>query len=630
MRKETRCELYVHGANEWAACEQAGRALHRALWVSDRSSKSADRIWLHSSMQITAKLLVVDGEPASRGETLRLLKSAGLKASAVDSEGAGVAALAAESFGLAVLAGDIATETIYAVKERSPSISILRILGTAPAPLEADGLADGVLLKPFEAAEFIALVRALLRLYQTRTMLRDSEARLRLVQDAGGLAVADCDLATGRASWSPQFAELFQLPPDAAERGLKFDAILSLVHEDDKTGLLTEYRRLLRRGGQFHREFRIRRPDESIAWVNARGSFIEGAAGRIERILCLCTDTTENRQSESRNAQLAAIVASSIDAIASIDFTDRIRTWNHGAEQLFGYAAYEVLGCKADFYVPPDLIDERAEKLRELTNGEAVEFQTQRLHKNGQPIDVWIRGTPMRRPDGTLFGASFIIRNVTAQKQREEHVRFLMRELTHRSKNLLAVIQAMARQSLSLHTSPEEFVERFSERLNGLAGSHDLLLSDDWAGASLIQLIRSQLQHYDDLFDSRIHLQGADLILRPEAAQNIGIALHELSTNAAKFGALSVPGGTVTVSWAVVDDADHMRRMQLRWKEQSGPPVILPTHKGFGRMVMDRIAGQALGGHSKAVFAPDGVCWELDVPASAVIRDNAEAQPVAG
>ncbi|MFZ0729374.1 MAG: PAS domain S-box protein [Methylovirgula sp.] len=581
-------------------------------------------------MQITAKLLIVDGEPASRSEMLCVLEQAGLKASAVDSEGAVVAALSAENFGLVTLAGEVSTEAIYDIKERSPSISILRIVRADHAALAGDSLVDGFLVEPFEAREFVSLVCALLRLYQTRAMLRDSEARLRLVQDAGGLAVADCDLATGRATWSPQFAELFQLPPDAAEKGLKFDSILSLVHEDDKAALLAEYRRLLRRGGQFHREFRIRRPDESIAWVNARGSFIEGAAGRIERILCLCSDTTEHRQSESRNAQLAAIVASSIDAIASIDFSGRIRTWNHGAEQLFGYAAYEVLGRKADFFVPPGLIEERDNMVRRLTEGEAVEYQTQRLHKNGQLIDVWIRGTPMRRPDGSLFGASFIIRNVTAQKQREEHVRFLMRELTHRSKNLLAVIQAMARQSLSLHTSPEEFVARFTERLNGLAGSHDLLLSDDWAGASLIQLIRSQLQHYDDLFDSRIHLQGTDLILRPEAAQNIGIALHELSTNAAKFGALSVPDGTITVSWAVVGDGDNARRMQLRWKEQSGPPVILPTHKGFGRMVMDRIAGQALGGHSKAVFAPDGVCWELDVPAVAVIRDNAEAQPVPG
>jgi two-component sensor histidine kinase len=197
-----------------------------------------------------------------------------------------------------------------------------------------------------------------------------------------------------------------------------------------------------------------------------------------------------------------------------------------------------------------------------------------------------------------------------------------MRELTHRSKNLLAVIQAMARQSLSLQTDPKDFVGRFSERLSSLAGSHDLLSIDDWAGASLTQLIRSQLQHFGDLLDTRILIRGADVILQPEAAQNIGIVLHELSTNAAKFGALSVETGIVVISWSIVSHGDEPR-MRLNWREERGPPVQTPDHRGFGRMVMERIAGQALGGRSTATFAPDGVVWELDVPAKSVMREKA-------
>jgi PAS domain S-box-containing protein len=581
-------------------------------------------------MHGTPKLLVIDGDAASRGAKVRLLEAAGLSANGVDPEGV---ALGSEAFDLVILdALDGKTPTfVETIKGQSPSTSILCIARTQEdvAPM-IHAAADGFLREPVQPSEFITLVGALLRLHKTKLQLRDTETRLRLVQEAGALAVVDCNIAGGQTSWSEQFTDLFQLPPGAVEKGLAFDTILDLVHEDDKATLLADYRRLLGKGGQFERDFRIRRADETVVWINARGSFIEGAVGRIERILCLCSDITEHKQAESRNAQLAAIVASSIDAIASIDFNDRIRSWNHGAEQLFGYSAYEVLGRKGDFLAPPDLIEDRAKVVQRLLEGEAVEYQTRRLHKDGHSIDVWIRGAAMRRPDGSLFGACFIIRNVTAQKQREEHVRFLMRELTHRSKNLLAVIQAMARQSLSLHTTPEEFVARFTERLNGLAGSHDLLLSDDWAGASLIQLIRSQLQHYDELFDSRIRLEGTDLILRPEAAQNIGIALHELSTNAAKFGALSVEGGTVTVTWMIVTDRNNERRMHLRWKEQSGPPVILPAHKGFGRMVMDRIAGQALGGSSRSIFAPDGVCWELDVPASSVIREKSGPEAIPG
>lgn len=573
-------------------------------------------------MHMTAKLLVISRDPRSAG--LRLLEEAGLKPSFVTSAAAGAKSLAGEAFDLVILDASSDPDAIAALRARDPTLPILRLASADDAETSDGTEAEALLVEPFSRGQLVALVRTLSALHASRAALRQSEARLGLVQEAGALAVADCDLTTGRASWTKEFAELFQLP-ESGEKGLRFDSLLDSVHEDDKAALLEEYRRMLRDGGKFERDFRIRRADESVVWVSARGSFIEGVTGRIERILCLCTDITEHKNSESRNAQLAAIVASSIDAIVSIDPSDRIRTWNYGAEQLFGFAAYEVLGRKGDFFVPPGLVSERTAMIERLSKGEAIEYQTQRQHKNGNIIDVWIRGAPMRQTDGNHFGGSFIIRDVSAQKQREEHVRFLMRELTHRSKNLLAVIQAMARQSLSPHTTSEEFVARFSERLSGLAGSHDLLLSDDWAGASLVQLIRSQLQHYDELFDKRIHLEGTDLVLLPEAAQNIGIALHELSTNAAKFGALSVEGGTVTVSWSVVIDGANQRRMQMRWKEQSGPPVVLPAHKGFGRMVMDRIAGQALGGHSKAIFAPDGVCWELDVPASAVIREKTGA-----
>ena len=188
-----------------------------------------------------------------------------------------------------------------------------------------------------------------------------------------------------------------------------------------------------------------------------------------------------------------------------------------------------------------------------------------------------------------------------------------MRELTHRSKNLLAVIQAMARQSLTKGITPEEFIRRFSDRLAGLAGSHDLLSSVQWKGVSLMGLINSQLNHYKDLFGTRIILAGDDIVIRPEAAQNIGIALHELSTNAAKYGALSNSDGRVTIVWAVAGDAQRMLR--LDWQESGGPPVQPPTRRGFGHIVMDRIAGRALDGQSGIRFEPGGVVWSLEVPA---------------
>ena len=580
-------------------------------------------------MENLAHLLVVDEDVASRDAKQRLLEGEGWTVSAAESDAAALRDYDVGEFDVVVVDGngyrDNGPSLCTAIKERSPSTAILHTTrkGEDLARDSAEGTIDGYLIEPFNPLELVSLVRSLLSLRRAEAALQDAEARLQLAQDAGRLAVFDWNLITGRAIWSDKFAELFQLPKGAGDQPFEPDFIGRRLHPDDKAGLSEYYKSVVESGGHFERDFRVLSPEGTIHWITARGKFIKGPTGRLERILCLSLDITERKQADLRNAQLAAIVASSIDAIVSVDFSDTILTWNSGAEQLFAYTAQEVLGRKADFLVPPELLPERHAIMQRLMAGEAIEYQTRRLRKDGAAIDVWIRGAPVTGLDGTLVGGSLIIRDITAQTQREAHIRFLMRELTHRSKNLLAVIQAMARQSLSLLTSPEEFVVRFSERLSGLAGSHDLLSTDDWAGASLVQLIHSQLQHYGDLFGTRIILQGPDLILRPEAAQNIGIALHELSTNAAKFGALSVGGGTVTVSWAIVPDDKNGRRMHMCWQERGGPPVKGPSHKGFGHMVMDRITGQALGGTSQAQFEPTGVCWTLDVPAASVIRDPA-------
>ncbi|TAL76766.1 MAG: PAS domain S-box protein [Beijerinckiaceae bacterium] len=578
-------------------------------------------------MESQANLLIVEADDVSRDAKLRLFKDAGWNVSAAAPGAEALHDIEMDGFDVFLLGKDAqqpgGMDLDQTIRLRNPTAPIVHVGSKGEAGSKAGfrSDADGYLIEPFEPRELVTLVESLLHLRRARSALRDAEARLQLAQDAGGLAVFDWNLITGHALWSDKFAELFHLKTDPPEGHFDPEVIGRHLHPDDKAAFAEEYRSLMAEGGVFDHDFRVFLPDGDIRWITVRGKFIKGQAGRLERVLCLSLDITERKQADLRNAQLAAIVASSIDAIVSIDFTDTILTWNKGAEQLFGYMAQEILGRKADFLVPEELLPERRGIMQRLMKGEAIEYQTQRSRKDGQKIEVWIRGAPVTGLDGNLVGGSLIIRDITAQKQREAHVRLLMRELTHRSKNLLAVIQAMARQSLTLLTSPEEFVVRFSERLSGLAGSHDLLSSEDWEGASLVQLIRSQLQHYSELFGVRIHLEGPDLILKPEAAQNIGIALHELSTNAAKFGALSVDQGTITISWSLVMDENNERRVHMRWEERNGPPVVAPGHKGFGRMVMDRIIGQALGGVSEAQFAPDGVCWSLDVPAASVIRE---------
>jgi PAS domain S-box-containing protein len=200
-------------------------------------------------------------------------------------------------------------------------------------------------------------------------------------------------------------------------------------------------------------------------------------------------------------------------------------------------------------------------------------------------------------------------RDVTERKQREAHVRFLMREIAHRSKNLLAVIQAMARQTAVTAGSAHDFEQIFSARLQALAASHDILMDEDWHGASIDELVRTQVGHYVDLIGTRIELAGPEMMLKPEAAQNLGLALHELATNAAKYGALSKEEGRVEIRW----DLDP-GRFRIAWQEIGGPPVSPPAREGFGHKVVTRIVTLALEGKVDLRFEPSGLVWKLDIP----------------
>jgi two-component sensor histidine kinase len=200
-------------------------------------------------------------------------------------------------------------------------------------------------------------------------------------------------------------------------------------------------------------------------------------------------------------------------------------------------------------------------------------------------------------------------RDVTERKQREAHVRFLMREIAHRSKNLLAVIQAMARQTAVTAGSAHDFEQIFSARLQALAASHDILMDEDWHGASIEELVRTQVGHYVDLIGTRIELAGPEMMLKPEAAQNLGLALHELATNAAKYGALSNEEGHVEIRWELAEG-----RFKISWAEIGGPPVAPPAREGFGQKVVTRIVTLALEGKVDLRFEPSGLVWALDIP----------------
>jgi two-component sensor histidine kinase/PAS domain-containing protein len=219
--------------------------------------------------------------------------------------------------------------------------------------------------------------------------------------------------------------------------------------------------------------------------------------------------------------------------------------------------------------------------------------------------------------------------DITERKNSEDHLRFLLREISHRSKNLLAVILAMAGQTAKSAESVDAFRRRFSERLMGIAASHDLLVNQNWTGASVENLVRGQLSPFVDARDPRVRLAGPDVDLKAEVAEALGIALHELATNSLKFGALKDPDGSIDIVWEVydagergalrgVDDVDPAggQRFRMEWIEHTPFPIEPPGHKGFGRMVIEHTVQATLSGTVTLDFPPEGLRWRIDAPAT--------------
>jgi len=205
------------------------------------------------------------------------------------------------------------------------------------------------------------------------------------------------------------------------------------------------------------------------------------------------------------------------------------------------------------------------------------------------------------------FGGT--VQDITERKEREEKEHLLMREVNHRAKNMLSVVDSIAHQTAA--RNPEDFIERFSKRIQALSANQDLLVRNQWNGVEIEDLVCAQLAHFADLIGSRIGVRGHKLRFNPASAQAVGLALHELATNAGKYGALSTDKGRVYVSWGTVGNT-----FTMSWTEREGPPVSAPERRGFGSIVMEAMAERSVDGKVDVEYAPLGLTWRLTSPAA--------------
>ncbi len=211
------------------------------------------------------------------------------------------------------------------------------------------------------------------------------------------------------------------------------------------------------------------------------------------------------------------------------------------------------------------------------------------------------------------------ISDITERKRSEDQVELLIGEVNHRAKNLLSVAQAVAFHT-AREAAPADFVDTFNRRIASLATSHDLLSLSAWEGVNAADLAHSQLAHFGNLLGSRITFEGPPVGLKPAAAQAIGMALHELATNAAKYGALSTRDGSVHIAWSTNG------AFRMSWIEAGGPPVTAPDKRGFGYKVMVEMATHQLDATVRLEYPASGLIWELIAPAAKTVENDQAAR----
>jgi two-component sensor histidine kinase len=271
--------------------------------------------------------------------------------------------------------------------------------------------------------------------------------------------------------------------------------------------------------------------------------------------------------------------------------------------------------------IPPDLRHEEPGIIERIRREERIEhYETVRRRKDGSLIDVSLTVSPVKDETGEVVGASKIVRDISERKKAQALHDVLSGEIQHRTKNLFAVVHAVVSRSFAGKQSVEDAQSAVLGRLDALADTHAMLLDKDWHGADLADVVRMEMSPYA----GRVTIEGPSLILKANAAQSFVLAVHELATNAAKYGALSNSTGRVDISWSR-SSANGSGVLTFRWQERGGPPVVPPARRGFGSAVLEHVMAEYFDPPPRLEFKPSGVTYELTGPFEALTTDGGQA-----
>ena len=353
---------------------------------------------------------------------------------------------------------------------------------------------------------------------------------------------------------------------------------------------------------------------EDLRVLTNLGTFAAAAYQTLLSLEATIKAGRELQQSALATQRLGAIVESSEDAIVSKDLDGIIGTWNAGAERLFGYAAEEVIGRSISILIPPDRLDEEPEILARIRRGERVDhYDTVRRRKDGSLVEISLSVSPIKDAKGRVVGASKIARDITERKRAQEQQRLLLKEMNHRVKNLFTLAGGVVTLSTRSAQTPDDLAAAVRARLGALARAHELILPDlteegetadrDTTLHNLVRMIVSP--HVES--EERVIVTGCDVPIGGSAVTGLALLLHEFATNAAKFGALSSPGGHIEVDCSV-----ESAELRLTWAEHGGPALDGPAaSEGFGSLLAQSVVTKQFAGQIARAWEPQGLILRL-------------------
>ena len=371
----------------------------------------------------------------------------------------------------------------------------------------------------------------------------------------------------------------------------------------------------------------VERADGTRLIVSVNIDPLRDAKGAVVGAVNCFLDVTERKRMDSalersrqdaleQEQRFAATYEHAAIGISEIAPDGRFLRINEAICAITGYSREHLLANPLFTHTHPDDADPDRDAFRRQVAGELGFYSIEKrfIRKDGRIIWVSVRSSPVRDADNRLLYLVRVVQDITERKAAEQRQKLLMDELNHRVKNTLATVQSLAAQTARNAHTPSEFRERFEGRLIALSKAHDQLTVHHWESADLRDLLSGSLAPYAGSAPDRVVLRGEDVVLKPRAVLTLAMAVHELTTNAAKYGALSVPAGRIEIQWRPQRAENGREQLLIEWLERGGPAVAVPDQRGFGSKLIEGSIAAELGGVARLDFAPQGLRCDIVIP----------------